>query len=261
MSSDELLYEVASHVATITINRPERRNALAPSTMDGLLDAVNAAREDREVRVVVLTGAGDRAFCAGADLGGDLSATARTAQNRKPAGPVPQLFQAIYELGKPTIAKVRGYALAGGFGLALCCDFVLAAENAVFGSPEINVGMWPMMITVPMLRSMPAKLVLDLQLTGRRLSAREALDFGFVRQVEPDAQLDDAVEELVTLLAARSPAIVRLGRNAFYAVQDLDTDAALRYLEAGLEQVMQTADHREGVRAFREKRQPQWTGE
>lgn len=259
MSEQVVLYEVANHIATIVINRPERRNALSRETLTGLLQTFEDAGRDPDVRAVILTGSGDRAFCAGADLGDDLAANAEGARQPE-RGPVPRLFTAMYLLGKPTIAKVRGYALAGGFGLALACDFVFAADNAVFGAPEINVGMWPMMITVPMLRSMPPKLVLELQLTGRRVSADEGRALGFVREVVSAGQLDAAVTDFAAQLALRSPAIVRLGLNAFYETLDLTTQDALDHLEEGLAAVMRTADHKEGVSAFREKRDPVWTG-
>ncbi len=126
----------------------------------------------------------------------------------------------MWELGKPTIATVRGYALAGGFGVALMCDVVVAADDAVFGTPEINVGLWPMMITVPMLRSMPPKVALELMMTGRRVGADEAARIGFVNRVVPVAELDAAVKELAAVLASKSPSVMKLGRDAFYNVLD-----------------------------------------
>jgi enoyl-CoA hydratase/carnithine racemase len=158
------------------------------------------------------------------------------------------------------IAKVRGYALAGGFGLALLADVVVCADDAVFGTPEIDVGMWPMMITVPMLRSMPPKVALELQMTGRRVGADEALRLGFVNRVVPASDLDATVDTLAATLAAKSPAIMRLGRDAFYHVLDQRAEDALAYLHAGLTLVAQTEDHREGIRAFAEKRPPNYTG-
>src|SRR5204863_2723497 len=131
-------------------------------------------------------------------------------------GELARLFRDMWELGKPTIARVRGYALAGGFGLALANDFVIAADDAQFGTPEINVGLWPYMITVPLVRSMPPKKVLELMLTGRRVDAAEAERIGFVNRVVPVDQLDAAVDELAASLASKSPAIVKLGRDSFY---------------------------------------------
>ena len=156
MEFESLLYDVTDHVATVTINRPERRNAMSWTVMTELRQAFAAAKADDEVRVVVLTGAGDKAFSAGADLSG-MAAGAGFAALHDARGEMARLFREVWELGKPTVARVRGYALAGGFGAALMCDVVIAADDAVFGTPEINVGLWPMMITVPMLRSMPAE--------------------------------------------------------------------------------------------------------
>ncbi len=168
MADPEVLYAVADGVALVTINRPDRRNAMSYGVMQGLRDAVEQAKRDDGVRVLVLTGAGDRAFCAGADLGG-IAENAGAAAAHDGRGLLAALFRELWALGKPTIARVRGYALAGGFGLALACDFVIAADDAQFGTPEVNVGLWPYMITVPLLRSMPPKKVLELQMTGRRV--------------------------------------------------------------------------------------------
>src|SRR5471032_3188445 len=165
--NDELLYEATRGVARVTINRPERRNAMSYGVMSGLRDAMASARSDADVRVVVLTGAGDKAFCAGADLTG-IAENAGAAAAHNGRGLLADLFREMWSLCKPIVARVRGFALAGGFGLACACDLVVAADDAVFGTPEINVGLWPYMITVPLLRSMPPKTALDLMMTGRR---------------------------------------------------------------------------------------------
>lgn len=252
-------YELDGAVATITIDRPERRNALAWSTVGELRAALARAKADPEVRVVVLTGAGDKAFSAGADLSG-MQAGASYLDLHEARGELATFFEDLWSLGLPTIAKVRGYCLAGGFGVALSCDVVIAADDAVFGTPEIDVGLWPMMITVPLLRSMPPKKALELMMTGRRVGAAEAERLGFVnRVVTPDA-LDAAVAELAASLAAKSPAAMRLGRSAFYEVLDLDASHALRLLHQGLTLVNGTEDAKEGVAAFAEKRSPRWTG-
>jgi enoyl-CoA hydratase/carnithine racemase len=168
--ADDVLYETGDGVARVTINRPERRNAMSYEVMAGLRDAIARACADADVRVVVLTGAGDRAFCAGADLGG-IADNVGAAAAHEGRGLLADLFRDMWSLGKPIVARVRGYALAGGFGLACACDLIVAADDAVFGTPEINVGLWPYMITVPLTRSMPPKTALDLMMTGRRVSA------------------------------------------------------------------------------------------
>jgi enoyl-CoA hydratase/carnithine racemase len=251
-------YEVAEHVARVTIDRPDRRNALTWAMVAELRDAFARARADDAVRVCVLTGAGDRAFCAGADLAGMRGASAFNVHEGR--GEMAELMRDLYHLGKPTVARVRGFALAGGFGLALTCDMVVAADDAVFGAPEVDVGLWPHMITVPLVRSMPPKVALELMLTGRRVDAVEAERIGFVTRVVPADDLDAAVDDLAATLAAKSPAAVKLGRDAFYAVWDQDVDTSLRLLHPLLAITAATDDAAEGIAAFQDKRPPRWTG-
>src|SRR5215211_3893827 len=251
----DVRYEVAGSVARATIDRPERRNAMSFDVMQGLRDAVATAKADDAVRVLVLTGAGEKAFCAGADLGGGGIADGASAAHDG-RGMLADLFRDLWGLGKPTVARVRGYALAGGFGLALACDFVVASDDARFGTPEVNVGLWPYMITVPLLRSMPPKRVLELMMTGRRVDAAEAERIGFVTRVVP---VDGGVE-LAATLAAKSPLILRWGRDSFYHVLDMDPDDALAYLQAMLTVTSASEDTAEGVAAFAEKREPKWKG-
>jgi enoyl-CoA hydratase/carnithine racemase len=259
VSNGALLYEVRDHVARVTINRPERRNAMSWDVITGLRKAAADAKADNDVRVVVLTGAGEQAFCAGADLTG-MRGDAGFVETHDARGELARLFMELWSLGKPTIARVRGFALAGGFGLALSCDFVVAADDAQFGTPEINVGLWPYMITVPLIRSMPPKKALELMLTGRRVNASEADRIGFVTQVVPVDELDAATDQLASQLASKSPAIVKLGRDSFYAVWDLSAGDALNYLHTMLTLNTMTEDAAEGIAAFVEKRDPQWKG-
>ena len=258
-SYETVRYGVAGAVATLTIDNPTKRNALAWSTLAELRHALSRAKADGEVRVVVLTGAGEQAFSAGADLSG-MVATAGHLERHEARGELGRFFEDIWALGKPTIAKVRGYCLAGGFGVALSSDVVVAADDAVFGTPEIDVGIWPMMITVSLLRSMPPKTALELMMTGRRVSAAEGERIGFVNQVVPPDALDTTVDDLAATLAGKSPSAMRLGRDAFYDVLDLDVGHALRLLQSALTIVTGTEDATEGIRAFQEKRRPQWTG-
>jgi len=168
------------------------------------------------------------------------------------------LFRDLWQLGKPSIARVRGYALAGGFGLAMACDFVIAAEDAQFGTPEIDVGLWPYMITVPLLRVMPARLALELMMTGRRVRADEALRVGFVNRVVPIDELAAAVEEFAEALSRKAPSTLSLGRRSFYRATEMGADEALDYLQAMLSVTIMTEDAAEGLAAFREKRDPRW---
>jgi enoyl-CoA hydratase/carnithine racemase len=257
MTADEVLYEVSDGVATITINRPERRNAMSFGVMDGLRQSMANARADGEVRVLVLTGAGDKAFCAGADLGGGGIASSG-AEAHEGRGMLANLFRDMWSLGKPIIARVRGYALAGGFGLACACDMIIASDDSTFGTPEINVGLWAYMITVPLLRTMPPKTALDLMMTGRRVPADEALRLGIVQRVVPVGDLDKAVDEIAHDLAQKSPLIMNWGRSSFYRVLEMDSDDALSYLQGMLTITSQTEDAAEGVAAFAEKRAPVW---
>ncbi|CAN5650343.1 MAG: enoyl-CoA hydratase/isomerase family protein [Iamia sp.] len=260
--SSDIRAEVGDGIARLTIDRPAARNALSWEAIGALRSLVAQARTDPAVRVVVLTGAGDRAFCSGADLGGMATADEDPAAAHAARGELAALFTDLWELGKPTIARVRGYALAGGFGLALACDLVVAADDATFGTPEVDVGLWPHMITVPLVRSMPPKRALELMMTGRRVDAAEADRIGFVTQVVPVDDLDAAVDELASALAAKSPTALRLGRDAFYATWDMAAADALAALHPLLTVTASTRDAAEGLAAFREKRLPIWpTGE
>ena len=259
---DTLLYEARDMVATITINRPDKHNAMSPAVMADLRRAFADARADADAHVVVLTGAGERAFCAGADLGASFVGEELPSplQMHHARGDFADLLRDIWRLGMPIIAKVRGYCLAGGFGLALACDFVMAATDAKFGVPEIDRGLWPMMISTTLTTAMPPKTALELMMTGRRLSAREADEIGFLtRLVEPEV-LDGTVQEFAELLASKSPAIMRLGRDAFYATLDMDKDKGLALLQSLLTVNIQAEDAAEGIQAFLEKRDPVWRG-
>jgi enoyl-CoA hydratase len=250
----------AGPAAYLTINRPEQRNALSNEVLAGLRDGLAEAREDPAVRAVVLAGSGDRAFCAGGDLRQMSEGDDDLQAHRGRAG-LAAVIRDMWELGKPTIARVQGYALAGGFGLAAACDFVVASERAAFGVPESGVGLWPYMITVPLLQSMAPKDVLRLMLTGRRITAAEAARLGVVSELVEHDRLDDAVTALAVELAAASPQAVALGRTTFYSVLNHDVDVRLRMLEASLTVNLGLSDAREGMAAFAEKRKPSWQQE
>ena len=217
-----------------------------------------SAGDDSAVRVVVVTGAGDRVFSAGGDLAGNFVDKPLESHHARVA--FAEVFRLMRRVGKPTIARVNGHALAGGFGLAAACDIVVSSDRARFGMPEIDVGLWPMMISAVLMRCMPRRAVLELMLTGRLIDAEEARTLGAVSRVVPPDRLDEEVEALVEQLAAKSPATIRLGRDAFYAVEDLNFDDALDHLRTGLTSVASTEDAAEGVRAFVGKRPPEWSG-
>lgn len=253
-----LRYDRKGPTATLTIDDPERRNPMSLDTMAALTDAVHRATTDDTVRVIVITGAGDRAFSAGGDLSGRF--VDEPLADHDARGELADLFRAMRRCGKPVVARVNGHAIAGGFGVAAACDIVIAADTATFGTPELQVGLWPMMISAILQRLIPQRLALDLMLTGRRLSAEEAFRAGIVTQVVPFEQLDAAVAATVERLLAVSPAVLALGKDAFYAVEDMPLDAALDHLHVGLTTVAMTDDAGEGIAAFGERRDPEWTG-
>lgn len=247
-----ILVDDRGPVGRITLNRPEKRNPIGPSTCGELVAALAAIKANADVRVVILTGAGT-VFSAGGDLAG-------MQQSDGPTASLVELFTAMHELGKPIIAMVNGPALAGGLGLMVACDLVVVADTADFGTTEIAVGLWPMMITAELTRSVGRKLVLEMMLTGRRLSSAEALAAGLVNRVVPAADLEPYTLAFAAEIAARSPAAMRLGLHAFYASQDMEFEPQLRYLESQLGRVLSLEDAAEGISAFLAKRPPVWKG-
>ena len=257
MTYTEILYEVtpAEHLARLTLNRPDRRNPLGPAMLGEICHALAAARDDPAVRVVILTGAG-KAFCAG----GDLKAMEQSQTNGL-TGTFVEANLLIGRLGKPVIAMVNGPALAGGFGLMLSCHLVVAADTAVFGTPEINVGLWPMTIMAVILRNLGRKPALELILTGEAINAAAAAALGLVNRVVPPERLEEETLALARKLAKKSPVVLKLGLDALFAAQDLPLERALHHLEGEFFALLETADAREGLRAFVEKREPVWQGQ
>ncbi|MFP3882112.1 MAG: enoyl-CoA hydratase/isomerase family protein [Actinomycetota bacterium] len=249
-------YEVAEGRATITIDDPERRNPMSVGTMAGLLERTREAMDDPDVRVLVYTGAGDQAFCAGGDLSGSFVDDPIGLHRGR--GDIANLFRMMMRGGKPTVARVNGHALAGGFGLAVACDITICVDDAKLGTTEVKVGLWPMMISAVLSRVMPRKAALEMMLTGRIITPEEAHRLGAVSRVVPRDGLDQAVDEAVSALVALSPTTLMLGKDSFNAMADSDLDAAFDRLQGGLTEIAMTDDAREGVTAFIEKREPQW---
>jgi 3-hydroxypropionyl-coenzyme A dehydratase len=258
MAYEQLLYDVSDGVATVTLNRPEQRNALSAQLLAELVEAMKTARGDDGVRAVILTGAGDKAFCAGADLGG-FAADASLVEKHFASDRFIELFWLMAELGKPTLCAANGHVLAGGMGLALSCDLVIATEAATFGTPEINVGAFPFMIMAIIYRNVPRKKVNEMLLLGERLSAEEAVQWGLINKALPADQFDTAVDDWARKLASKSP-VMRLGHDAIYRQQDMSFGDALEYLRSQLSMALSTEDILEGVQAFFEKRDPKWKG-
>lgn len=254
----DISYEASDGVARITIDREERRNAINPAVVAGISEGLKRAEDDEVVKVVVLTGAGERAFCAGGDLGG-MAEASRVAQHFI-RGELGDLFTQMRASRLPIIARVNGHALAGGFGLMLACDLVIAADDAEMGTPEINIGLWPFMISAVIQRDVPRKIAVELMMTGRRMGADEAARWGFVNRVVARAELDDAIDETTAVLVSKSPLILSLGKRSFYAAEDMDMDHALGYLSGMLTVCLESEDTVEGVTAFLQKRQPDWKG-
>ena len=255
---ENITYRVADNVATITLNQPDKRNALSHAMLDDLLSAFGAARDDDDVRCVVLTAAG-KVFSAGGDLSG-FSADVPLDQKYLDTGRFVQLFRDIGLLGKPTICAVNGHALAGALGVMLACDLVIASEDAQFGTPEINVGLFPFMIMAIIYRNVPRKKANELLLLGDRLTATEAVEWGLVNRAVPSDQVQAAAAEWAGKLAGKSPVVMRLGHDAMHHQQDLPLMTALEYLHAQLTLTLGTEDVIEGAMAFFEKRDPVWKG-
>ncbi|HIE16575.1 MAG TPA: crotonase [Dehalococcoidia bacterium] len=248
-------------VATITLSREERRNTISPTMMAELLDAFKKYDDDPSVVTLVLTGAGNKVFCAGADFAESMGTTASFLDRYEGQRNFTELFKIIRGLKKPLVGRINGHALGGGLGLAAACDIVIAADDCHFGTPEINVGLFPYIIMATLLRftSTPKRL-LELMLTGERVTASEAQELGLVNYVIPREQLDAKVDEITQKIATKSPAILRLGRRAFYTMRDMEYDKALEYLASMLAVNTMAEDVTEGIAAFLEKRQPQWKG-
>jgi enoyl-CoA hydratase/carnithine racemase len=259
MDYEVVKYEVAAGVATVTLNNPEKRNMLSGQMLAELVDAMKTARDSEDVRAVVLTGAGDKVFCAGADLGG-FAADAPLVAKHFATDLFLEFFRLMPRLGKPSLCAANGHVLAGGMGLALSCDLLIANEGATFGTPEINVGAFPYMIMAIIYRNVPRKKVNEMMLLGERLSGEEAVEYGLANKVVPAEEFDAAVADWATKLASKSPVLMRLGHDAMYRQQDMAVDDALDYLRSQLSLTFSTEDIVEGVTAFFEKRDPQWKG-
>jgi enoyl-CoA hydratase/carnithine racemase len=246
-------------VRTIALDDPDKRNALSIELLDDLIDALQEARDDDPTRCVVLTSTHPKVFCAGGNLaafGDDAPVIAKHVANDR----FPTLFRLFGELGKPSICAARGHALAGGLGLVLACDLVIARESARFGAPEINVGVFPFMLMALLYRNIPRKQVNELMLLGEQISAGEAKALGIVNRVVADAEFDAVVADWADRLAAKSPILMRLGKDAIRRQDDMAYDDALDYLQGQLSLVLATDDAKEGVQAFLEKREPVWAG-
>jgi enoyl-CoA hydratase len=242
--------------ALLTIDRPDARNALSAEVVVALAEGLRRAEAEVAARVVVLTGAGTRVFSAGGDLGGLGEAGFLAGHDgRRRYG---LLLEQLAGFPKPTVARVNGHALGGGLGLVCACDLAVAAEHAEFGTPEVDVGLFPMMVLAWLQRHLGRKRALEMVLTGARLKAADALGWGLVNRVVAAAELDAATRALVQVLAGKSQAVLALGKRAFRRAEGLPVEAATELLAAELSLNLTTEDAAEGVAAFLAKRPPEW---
>ena len=259
MSYATLRYAVDGAVATIALDQPETRNALSDELLGELLDAFAAAKADDAVRCVVLTSTHEKVFSSGGNLGG-FAAAAPLVHKHWGADRFPRLFRMIGELGKPTICAANGHVLAGALGLALACDLIIARDGVRFGTPEINVGVFPFIIMALIYRNVGRKKTNELLLLGEQISAEEAERIGIVNRVVPAEEFDAFVADWAGKLAAKSPVLMRMGKDAMFRQQDMAFEEALDFLRAQLAIAFATDDIQEGVKAFFEKRDPVWSG-
>jgi enoyl-CoA hydratase len=249
--TDSLLCKHDGPIATVTINRPEQRNALNAEVLGALRVRLAELSVDSKTHVVVLRGEGAKSFCSGFDLEEMVS-------EKSDRSLLVSVFQEMFALGKPLIAAVQGNALAGGMGLAVACDFVVADDSAVFGLPEINVGLWPFVITIPLLYSLPPKVVLELMMTGRKVNAIEAQRLGIANRVVKSSELETELKALADELAAKPQQTMRIGRQSFYDVLEGSVSQNFDQLLVAFSSIVSTDDAQEGIAAFREKRSPRW---
>ncbi len=256
MNDPHLLYRVKDGVACFTINREKQRNTISMEALDLFLRHLDEALENDAVRVVCVTGAGDRTFCAGADLGAGMDESDGMTAFRKYA----KLLKKLTGFPKPTVARVNGSCVAGGTGFMLACDIVIASSKATFGTPEVNVGLFPMMIGALIFRNVLRKKAMEMALLGEKLSATQALEMGLItRMTDPD-DLDTEVEKVLNILVKKSPIGMKIGKAAFYSAADMPFEQALDLLAEKLSDVVATQDAREGILAYLEKREPLFSG-
>lgn len=255
MTSD-VRVEKRGNVQWLTIDRYERRNALNPMVMEGLRQGILAATDDPEIRAIVITGVGEKAFCAGADL--QTNATTFAFDASDPRLPFAKLQRTVFATDIPIIARVNGSCMAGGMGLLGLCDMAVASDNAIFGLPEVKIGLFPMMILTTLKRILPPRHLNELCMTGEPIDAAQALAIGLVNHVVPRAELDAKLDWLLDRLVTKSPAAMRRGKYALRAVEDMSIEQTIAFTESQVPIAVMTEDFKEGMTAFNEKRAPVW---
>ncbi len=253
-----VLFEKRGQGFWITINRPEKRNAINGDVITGIAKGYRTAHDDDEVRVIVLTGAGNKAFCAGADL--QNSGAAFSLDFSKPNVDYADLLRLSHSATKPAIARVGGVCMAGGMGLLCMTDMAVAAENAIFGLPEVKVGVFPMQVLSLLQSIAPRRLVSEWALTGEPFDAKSAQAAGLLNYVVSAAELDAKIDWLVSRIVDKSPTAIRRGKYAMRAIASMSFDESIAYTESQIALLAMTEDAKEGLKAFGEKRKPSWPG-
>ncbi len=259
MEYKNIIFEKKGKVAKITLNRPDKLNALSPDLLEELKRAIEDAKADKEIRVMVITGSG-RAFSAGADVGAMVDTTPFQAKESSLRGHM--IFKMLEDLDIPVIAAINGYALGGGCELALACDIRIASEKAWLGQPEINLGIipgWGGCIRLP--KQVGVAKAMEIILTGDRISAQEALQIGLVNKVVPEDKLEATVNEIAEKLASKPPIAVKLAKKVIRKGLECDLEAGIQLENSAFSLCFTTKDQKEGMKAFLEKRQPQFKGE
>ncbi len=254
----DLLYKVKNNVAYITINRETNKNSISSDAVTLFLESLETAEADNEVRVVCVSGAGDKVFCSGADLGGGIGkGTGKENQSFKKYA---ALITRLAKFSKPTLAKINGHCMAGGTGFMLACDIVIAKEGAKFGTPEVNVGLFPMMIGALIFRNVLRKKAMEMILLGEKLTAKQALEMGMITRAVPEDQFESEVENVLKTITSKSPIGLKIGKEAFRDIETMDLEEAVNFLSEKLIEVASTEDAVEGITAFLEKRTPKFKG-
>ncbi len=255
MKDKPVLYQVENNIGYLTINRKEKRNSLNHESILLLCKYLEEAENNAGVYVVCIKGAGEKAFCTGAELSNEMTESGRDAFSDYAI-----LLKKISGFLKPVVGCINGYCLAGGMGLMLGCDIVIASKDTLFGTPEVNVGLFPMMIGALVFRNIPRKKAMEMVLLGEKISAAEALTFNMINRVVPKDQLDNETDLILKKLAASSPIGMMTGKNAFRIMSEMPVEHAFDYLCGKLKEVAGTEDAKEGITAFLEKRKPEFKG-
>jgi len=258
MTDTSVILDKRGQSLWITINRPDKRNALNGEVIAGIARGYRQANEDADVRVIVLTGAGDKAFCAGADLQNSSSAFAMDFS--RPNADYADLLRLAKSATKPAIARVNGVCMAGGMGLLCMTDMAIAADHVIFGLPEVKVGVFPMQVLSLLQDIAPPRLVNEWALTGEPFDAKGALAAGLLNYAVPAAELDARIDWLIGRITDKSPTAIRRGKYAMRAIASMSFDESIAYTESQIAVLAMTEDAKEGLKAFAEKRRPVWTG-